>query len=179
MATTSTNKQPLLIDRTLHKHVDTATARTGNTDTALSNNSCKLLVNCTQNDGAILEDVYIISRRAQSGGDTVNFYLAQESNILREGSGNVFYVGRVTSGDAIADVVHWNEIPFVLAPSVGSVAVDTVPGTAVAGDGAQRSAGTYRAFYVPKGYALWCGRAVSGTGDLTNAPIVGAQGGFF
>jgi hypothetical protein len=153
MATTSTNKQPLLIDRTLHKHVDTATARTGNTDTGLSNNSCKL--------------------------DTVNFYLGQEADILREGSGTVFYVGRVTSGAAIADVVHWNELPFVLAPSVGSVAVDTVPGTAVAGDGAQRSAGTYRAFYVPKGYALWCGRAVSGTGDLTNAPIVGAQGGFF
>ena len=62
MATTSTNKQPLLIDRTLHKHVDTATARTGNTDTALSNNSCKLLVNCAQNAGAILPAVYIISR---------------------------------------------------------------------------------------------------------------------
>ena len=71
MASTSTNKQPLLIDRVFNDPVtterpsiwcsNTATGAAISYDIAGSN-SAKVLVNCTTNDGGIVEDMYAISR---------------------------------------------------------------------------------------------------------------------
>ena len=61
MASTSTNKQPLMQDRVLHEIADL----TGSTieeasriDITGSNSAATLVLDCTQNDGAILSEIY-------------------------------------------------------------------------------------------------------------------------
>ena len=72
MAATSTNKQPLLVDHVLHvlANLDTAT----NNGIDIGNNDARLLVDSTSADGAIIEDVYLISR-GTSAYD-VNLYIS-------------------------------------------------------------------------------------------------------
>lgn len=172
MASTSTNKQPLLIDRPLHAVTSIIGQKTGNEGYWLSNNSCSVLVDCTQNDGALIEDLYVLSRDAAPVN--ISFFLANATDVLRESDTlNVVFIGRI---DVLADqegkITHFDEVPYCLAPmphvSVGST--DT------------RSSGQTKALYIPRGSALWVGRAVESTAanlDVTSAPIAGAQGGYY
>ena len=59
MAATSTNKQPLLVDRVLHNLVDLNTASVGAID-VIGTNTAALVVDATRTDGCILEDIYCI-----------------------------------------------------------------------------------------------------------------------
>jgi hypothetical protein len=61
MAATSTNKQPLLVDRVLHYVVNLDTAAVSAIDMT-GTNTAKLLVDGTTSDGAIIEDIYSIAR---------------------------------------------------------------------------------------------------------------------
>ena len=58
------------------------------------------------------------------------------------------------------DVVRWEEMPKTLvpAPQVGTEAFN-------------------RAFYLPKGYALWAAR--ESTANVTDGPLLGCQGGWY
>ena len=66
MASTSTNKQPLLIDRPLHNVFNLTGQKTGDDSYWLSANSCQLIVDCSTNDGALIEDIYLVSKTATS-----------------------------------------------------------------------------------------------------------------
>ena len=63
MASTSTNKQPLLVDRVLHEVVDLAgaTVETTSVITIGGSNGAKLIVDCTSNDGAIIGEIYSLA----------------------------------------------------------------------------------------------------------------------
>ena len=61
MASTSTNKQPLLVDRVLHYVVNLDTAINNGLD-IVGTNTAALIVDATGSDGAILEDIYLIPR---------------------------------------------------------------------------------------------------------------------
>ena len=83
MASTSTNKQPLLIDRVFNEAVTTDGLVSGNSNTVTGasidyditgSNAGKVLVNCITNDGGIVEDMYAISRGAIK---KALFYLSQ------------------------------------------------------------------------------------------------------
>ena len=37
----------------------------------------------------------------------------------------------------------------------------------------------FKAFYVPKGKALWCTLQLAGPNSTSDTPIIGAQGGFY
>ena len=171
MAATSTNKQPLLIDRPLHALATISSQKTGNTGYWLSNNSCSVLVDCTQNDGALIEDLYVIAREASS--HTISFFMSNTTDVLRESdTTNVVYVTQVASGTTPGAIVHAENLPFGVAP------YPTVP---LASDNT-REAGQFKSLYIPKGKALWVGRAVAATAanlDFATAPVVGAQGGFY
>ena len=68
MATTATNKQPLLVDRPLHSVVK-GNSLTSGSDTSLDilgTNESSVLVDCSSNDGALVEDLYVIARSAVS-----------------------------------------------------------------------------------------------------------------
>ena len=70
MASTSSNKQPLLVDRPLHSVYNVDKAITGNPAPGQSSASVDILgtntavpaVNAISTDGAIVEDVYTIAR---------------------------------------------------------------------------------------------------------------------
>ena len=177
MASTSTNKQPLLIDRVLNNVISTAGLFSGSTSSIdiQGNNSSALLVNCTTNDGGIVEDLFAISRGSTA---SVYFYLSTAIDYLR--SDQAIFIGSIavtsTTKGAYANVVA---LPRVLAP----VPQQQVP-TAAAADGSNPAGSPLRnqALYIPTGKALWV--SIKGTsaiteGASTGSPIVGAQGGFY
>jgi len=174
MASTSTNKQPLLIDRPLHvlENLDNKTTGTAatvlNGDIGATNNAVKI-VDCTQNDGAIIECIYSLSR-GQNGSNEwiINLYLSNENDFLRPTA--ALFLGSFEASGTTGGRTEFLTMPETLAP---------VPyqneHTAAAGNpkGLQ-----FRALYVPKGKCFWAAVNHNGTG-MTTGPILGAQGGFY
>ena len=174
MASTSTNKQPLLIDRVFNDPVQTDGLVSGSSNTLTGasisydiagTNSAKVLVNCTTNDGGIVEDMYAISRGAIK---KALFYLSSASDYLR--SEQAVYIGSITTTATVGDYANVASLPRCLAP---------VPQQ---GDTTGLTAGSplkNQALYIPTGKALWVTVwGISGQNN-TNCPIVGAQGGFY
>ena len=155
MAATSTNKQPLLVDHVLHKVVDLSQNFISDI-TVSGTNSAALIVDSTSLDGAVIEDIYSISRKASPY--TINLYLSSANDYLRPQEG--VFIGTFDSSTTAATVTHWEEMPRCLAP---------VPQV---GDKPYN-----KALYIPKGRALWA--AVEGTSVDSEAPILGAQGGWY
>ena len=83
MATTATNKQPLLVDRVFHNVVETNSLTSGSdTDlNILGTNESSVLLDCSTTDGGIVEDLYVISRSADTVYTAV-FYFNFSSNRL-------------------------------------------------------------------------------------------------
>ena len=155
MAATSTNKQPLLVDRVLHYVVDlnsaaVAAINVGGTNTAL------LIVDGTQQDGAIIEDIYAISRGNTES--TINLYLSSAFDYLRPNEG--IFIGSFKSATTAGSVTRWDEMPKILAP---------MPQTG--------SETQFRALYIPKGKALWAAR--QDTNITNDGPLLGCQGGWY
>jgi len=155
MASTSTNKQPLLVDHVLHKVVDLSQSFI--TDVTVSGtNSAALIVDSTSVDGAVIEDIYSIARK--SSPYTINLYMSSANDYLRPQEG--VFIGTFVSAATATEVTRWAEMPRVLTP---------VPQTGTAPQN--------RALYIPKGRALWA--AFEGSSIDAEAPILGAQGGWY
>ena len=154
MATTATNKQPLLVDRVLHEVVNTNLAYNQGLD-VVGTNSAALLLNCIGTDGAIIEYIYSISRGTTP--HTVNFYLSSNNDYLRPSES--FFIGSITSATTAKEVVAF-DLPECLTP---------VPRI---GDKPKNTA-----LYLPSGKALWIAR--DGNVDVADGPLVGAQGGYY
>lgn len=155
MASTSTNKQPLLVDRVLHNVVNLDNAAVGAID-VIGTNTAELIVDGTQSDGCIIEDLYLVSR--SSASHKVNLYLSTASDYLRPGEG--MYIGSITSSTTEGEVVSFDSMPKILAP---------MPHTG--------SESQFRALYIPKGKALWAGR--EDIAAINDAPLIGVQGGWY
>jgi len=185
MATTATNKQPLLIDRIFHSAKNVTTQKTGSANRfALSGNSCQVLVDCTANDGGIVEDIYLIPIAESAAAVRISLYLAPMNDTLRENNDNVIFVGEVGFDTVVAADLgvrrHMNTMPLTLAPTPS--AVPTNDASTSAPVIYQRQAAQFQCMYIPKGYALWFGRQTDSSADLvkgTSAPIIGATGGFY
>lgn len=161
MATTSTNKQPLLIDRVFHNVVESNTLTSGS-ETALDilgTNQSAVLVDCTGNDGGLVEDIYAIARTTSSTTYKVLFYLSSSVDYLRPGEG--VYIGSLETSDT-SDTKSQYTLPKVLAP------------VAQVGDEPQLGA-----LYIPRGRALWVTLQLAGPTNSSDTPIIGAQGGYY
>ena len=93
MATTATNKQPLLVDRVFHKAVSAMSLASGSA-TSLDiegTNQSAVLVDCSANDGAVVEDLYVIARTSTSTAYTALFYLSSAVDYLRPTEGCLLY----------------------------------------------------------------------------------------
>jgi len=154
MATTSTNKQPLLVDRVFHEIVNTNLAYNQGMD-VVGTNSASLLLNCIGTDGAIVEYVYAIARG--STGYNINLFLSSNNDYLRPTE--AFFIGSLTSATTEKLVVEL-DMPQCLTPvpRLGSESKNT-------------------ALYIPSNKALWVAR--DGSADVSDAPLVGAQGGYY
>jgi hypothetical protein len=155
MAATSTNKQPLLIDRVLHNVVNLDLAAVGAID-VLGTNTAALIVDATSSDGCIIEDIYCISRSTAS--HKINLYMSSSFDYLRPQEG--VFIGTLTSATTAGEVVSLETMPKILAP---------MPQT---GSEAQ-----FRALYLPKGRALWAGR--EDVAAVNDGPLLGVQGGWY
>ncbi len=174
MASTSTNKQPLLIDRVFNEAVQTDGLVSGNSNVLTGSsidyditgsNSAKVLVNCLTNDGGIVEDMYAISRGAIK---KALFYLSSASDYLR--AEQAVYIGSITTTATVGDYANVAALPRILAP------VPQQGNTAGLLDGNPLK---NQALYVPTGKALWITIWGIAGQNNTNCPIVGAQGGFY
>lgn len=155
MAATSTNKQPLLVDHVLHYVVNLDTSTNNGMD-IIGTNTATLIVDSTNADGAIIEDVYTISRGTTAY--KVNLYISSARDYLRPNE--AVFVGSVTCATTKGNVVRWEEMPKTLVPSpqVGNEAYN-------------------RAFYLPKGFALWAAR--ESNANESDGPLLGCQGGWY
>ena len=160
MASTSTNKQPLLIDRVFNNLITTNTLASGSATSIniLGTNASAVLVDCTTNDGGIIEDLWTISRSTSSY--KVLFFLSTAVDYLRAEQG--VYVGEIDTATTVGTYTNVATLPAVLAPvpQVGSNPKNS-------------------AFYVPTGKALWTTIQLAAPIASDESPIVGAQGGFF
>ena len=163
MATTSTNKQPLLVDRVFHNHVPADRLNSGSEKLdIIGANSSKVIVDCSTNDGGIIEELYVISRGLDSNGEVfvVNFYISPSTDFLR--ADEAVFIGQVTASDIPGEMTTPSKLPRVLAPLPCA--------------GTESQVGAY---YVPRGKVIWATLQLA-TPDLgTNAPIIAAQGGFY
>ena len=168
MASTSTNKQPLLVDSVIFESkllTDVITGNPSNSDVTGTNNA-ELLVNCVNTDGAIVEEI-----RALARGSTeyiVNLYMSREADFLRPGVAQ--FIGRINvAQDDTAT-------PPAPAPTDGEIykwkgmLTTLVPVPHVGNDP------NLKALYVPKGKALWVALQ-STTQGMADAPYIQAQGG--
>ena len=155
MAATSTNKQPLLIDRVLHNVVNLDLAAVGAID-VLGTNTAALIVDATSSDGCLIEDVYCISR--STAPQKINLYMSSSFDYLRPQEG--VFIGQLTSAATIGAVVSLDTLPKILAP---------MPQT-----GTETQ---FRALYIPKGRALWAGR--EDIAAVNDGPLLGVQGGWY
>ena len=160
MATTATNKQPLLVDRPFHFAIaaDSLTSGSGSTLNITGTNESRVLVDCSSNDGGVIEDLYVIARGEVAY--TAVFYLSRSTDYLRPNEAT--YIQKITSDTTIGFITSAELLPKVLAPT---------PGTG--------SQSQLRAFYVPKGYVLWCSLLLPGPANSDETPIIAAQGGFY
>ena len=166
MASTATNKQPLLVDRPFHfGAIVNGSSGSTSPDLGAAGVTGILLLDCTNNDGGLVEDAYSISRGTSH---TINLYLSNYADLLRPPNTqqNILtrYIGKI-DGAAQQDTVSHFEAPFVLAPT---------PTVANANNDNQ-----LRALYVPKGSALWATIRRDTVTEITTGPIVGVQGGYY
>ena len=169
MASTATNKQPLLVDNVLHNIVDLigATVEQTSVITIGGSNGAKLIVDCTTNDGAIISEIYTLARQT-STAYTVNMYLATVKDILIPSQ--AVFLGTFNGGTAEGSKTVYAAMPFVLnpVPGVGSTDSSEVIGT------------QFQALYIPKGKALWAAvKKQSANDTATAAPLIGVHGGFY
>tara|TARA_R110001592_G_scaffold330134_1_gene612222 strand:- start:119 stop:646 length:528 start_codon:yes stop_codon:yes gene_type:complete len=175
MASTSTNKQPLLVDNVLHNVVSLNGATVPDIEeweTSGSTNSAVCIVQGSGSDGAIIEDIYTISRDANPY--TLVFFLSGESDYLRKGASSVvgYFTSTAAAGKGI--ITHYYDMPYVLAPvpAVSTTPQTSTPSTSVGGDALK-----YKALYIPRGQSLWVGIAAAVA--PATAPYVGVQGGWY
>ena len=166
MAATSTNKQPLLVDRVLH-YVRNLDIAINTTLDIVGINTAVLVVDAISSDGAILEDIYSIARADYAEASTINLYLSTGSDYLRPGEG--ILVGTFAAGTTAGEVTRWGEAPRILAP-----VAQAVDGPAASPTG---KPAYMQALYIPKGRALWAARQSADV--LTDGPLIGCQGGWY
>lgn len=177
MSSTSTNKQPLLIDRVFYNSINSDTLVSGADSIQLGGtNTSAVILDCTLNDGGIIEDMLLISRATDRYW--VDFYFSSAIDFLRPQQ--AVYAGSIQSGPNIGDFVHVDRLPYILAP----VPQVQPAGTLATGLNAEaqtvneQARGRNQAQYCPSGRALWA--TVRGTISRgTGSPVIAVQGGFY
>ena len=171
MATSSTNKLPLLIDRPLLKIAslaNTTSPAAGVNPTSASVGA--LLVDCTgTSDGAFIESIWLLQRVA-ADVTPVNLYVSSSATALgllaTGGVADAYFIGRFQQdAGAAVGAIALAALPPVLAPipHAGTSDLDGNPPQ-------------YRGLRIPRGLALWA--AAETTTAKASAPNIGVQGGF-
>ena len=98
MATTATNKQPMLVDHVLHTVVSLQDALVSDINFTGANTAVPL-VNAIGTDGCIIEDIYSLSTGTTAL--TINLYFSRSQDYLRPTEG--IFIGQFQSGSAAGE----------------------------------------------------------------------------
>ena len=173
MATSSSNKMPLLVDRPLHSFATiggaSALTTATNFDTP-SGGGCVLLVDCLGNDGAVVDSISIIANEASTTASKVLVFLSIAGSAASITPSNTVCVANETISSSAA-----GERTNISLPPL-SIPVPTLGGTTSASETQKKNTG----LYVPSGATLFVGVSAALTAPSSATRVhVFAQGGFF
>jgi hypothetical protein len=168
----------MMVDRPLH-----AFAKVGNTTsladpndlTSIAGSGCRLLVDCSANDGAVIDSVSIIENNNSVSAVRVCLYLSvATATVDINNSNTVFVAGIAVSGAGAAGLRTNIPLPPLSVP-VPCLASPAVNVDAYPDEVDKKNTG----LYVPSGALLYVG-----VGQVISSPLnaqltVFAQGGFF
>ena len=178
MASTSTGKQPLLIDRPLHSFVtlgDVAALSSATNFNSISASGCLQLVDCYSNDGALIDSISIIATEAATTASVVLIFLSSASSSSAISAANTVLVasGAITSSSAGARTNI--SLPPLSAPvpNLGSPAATMA---AYPSETDKKNTG----LFIPAGSVLYAGlnAVISAPSAATRVHVL-AQGGFY
>jgi len=170
MASTSTNKQPLLIDAPFMRVVrlDNTSMPSDIVDPGTATNGA-LVLDCTANDGALVETIWLIQRAAANVNE-IRLFLSTSNLAMGVGlSGAPADSHYLASAQFAADQPVGATVEFALPPLLFPVA----PGSANATATPHR----LRGLRVEKGKALWAAARVTTPSFVV--PQIAIQGGFY
>ena len=105
MATSSSNKMPLLVDRPLHSFATIGGAAALTTATNFntpSGGGCVLLVDCLSNDGAVVDSISIVANEASTTASKVLVFLSVSGSAAAITAANTVCVASETIGSTAA-----------------------------------------------------------------------------
>lgn len=179
MAASSTNKMPLLIDRPLHSFASiggTAALSTASNYNTVTGNGCVLLVDCTSNDGAVVDSISVVANEAStqitgSAAVEVLVFLSLATTTATITTTNTLCVAAATISTAIGLGSRTN----IALPAL-SVPVPNLGGDSSLTETDKKNTG----LYIPSGATLYVGTQATIASPSANTRLnVFAQGGFF
>lgn len=179
MATSSSNKQPLLVDRPLHSFatIGGTAALTSATDfNTPSGAGCVLLVDCSGNDGAVIDSLSILINQASTTTSTVLAFLSTATSPSSISAANTACVASaaIPGGNTAGQRVNISLPPLTIpVPNLASPAatIATYPS-----ETDKKNTG----LYIPSTALLYVGVTAALTAPSTATRVhVFAQGGFF
>lgn len=179
MASSATNKQPLLVDRPLHEWVligGTAALSSATNFTSLIPSGVSLLVDCTGNDGAVVDGLSVLITEASTTQSIVLVFLSSAGS---PGAVTAANTGLIASAAIPGGNVAGQRVNISLPPISVPVPPLASPAATVAtypSELDKKNTG----LYVPADRSLYVGvsTALSAPSAATRV-IVAAQGGFF
>ena len=173
MATSSSNKMPLLVDRPLHSFATIGGASALTTATNFntpSGGGCVLLVDCLGNDGAVVDSISIIANEASTTSSKVLVFLSIAGTAAGITPANTVCVANESISSSAA-----GERSNISLPPL-SIPVPNLGGTTSVTEVQKKNTG----LYVPSGATLFCGVSAALTAPSAATRVhVFAQGGFF
>lgn len=173
MSSSSTNKQPLLVDRPLHEFAILgsvpALSDSSNFGTILSG-GCTPLVDCSNNDGAVVDSVSITANQANTTAVKVILFLSSAATVFAINDSNTVQVASATVGSTAVGERTNISLPPLCIPVPNLGADSSVSETDKKNTG----------LYVPQGRVLYVGlnEVILLPSPATSVNVF-AQGGYF
>ena len=179
MASSATNKQPLLVDRPLHEFqiVGGVAALSSATNyTSIIPSGLSLLVDCFGNEGAVIDSISIMITEASTTQSSVLLFASSAANSGSITTANTAYIcgAAIPGGNTAGQRVNISLPPLsVPVPSLASPAATM---TTYPSETDKKNTG----LYIPADRTLFVGvtAALSAPSAATRV-IVAAQGGYF
>lgn len=173
MSSTSTNKQPLLIDRPLHEwtSLGATAALTDSTNFAsVIGGGCVPLVDCIGSDGAVIDSLSIVATQASTSAVSVLFFLSAAPTPFGITADNTAVVA-----SAVVDSLAAGSRTNVSLPPL-CIPVPSLGGETSPSETSKKNTG----LYVPGGTLIYVGlsAAIVAPSPATKVNVF-AQGGYF
>jgi hypothetical protein len=173
MSSTSTNKQPLLVDRPLHEFaILGASACLGDAANfaTLVSGGLFPLVDCSDGDGAVIDSLSLVANQANMSAVVVLFYLSDAATPFGASNINTALVASAALGSSAAGERTNVPLPPLCIP------VPNLGGQTAVTEGDKKNTG----LYVPAGRTLFAGLNEVILQPTPAATVnVFAQGGYF